>query len=72
MHMHKEFLVFLKEVESPIAAEKQLYFITDNDATHKHEKFRRGLKRNKRVQLHITPNSSSWLKLIDLIHNIGI
>ena len=37
----------------------------DNYATHKHEKVRRWLRRNKRVHPHFTPTSSSWLNLVE-------
>jgi transposase len=39
--------------------------IVDNYATHKHEKVRKWLKRNKRVKLHFIPTSSSWLNLVE-------
>jgi hypothetical protein len=33
--------------------------------THKHEKVKNWLKRNKRVTLHFIPTSSSWLNLVE-------
>jgi len=64
-HTHKEFLKFLKKVESQTDTDKDLHIIVDNYATHKHEKVRNWLKRNKRVCLHFTPTSSSWLNLVE-------
>ncbi len=64
-HTHKEFLNFLKTVESQTDKSKELHLIVDNYATHKHEKVRNWLKRNKRVFLHFTPTSSSWLNLVE-------
>ena len=64
-HTHKEFLKFLKIVESQTDKEKELHLIVDNYATHKHEKVRNWLKRNKRIKLHFIPTSSSWLNLVE-------
>ena len=64
-HTHKEFLKFLKKVEAQTDKEKELHVIVDNYATHKHEKVRNWLKRNKRVTLHFIPTSSSWLNLVE-------
>lgn len=64
-HTHKEFLNFLKKVESQTEKNKDLHIIVDNYATHKHEKVKNWLKRNKRVILHFIPTSSSWLNLVE-------
>ena len=64
-HTHQEFLKFLKKVEKDTDKEKDLHIIVDNYATHKHEKVRNWLKRNKRVTLHFIPTSSSWLNLVE-------
>lgn len=64
-HTHKEFLRFLKKVESETDKDKDLHLIVDNYATHKHEKVKNWLKRNKRVFLHFIPTSSSWLNLVE-------
>jgi len=64
-HTHKEFLSFLKTVEKQTPKTLELHLIVDNYATHKHEKVKNWLKRNKRVQLHFIPTSSSWLNLVE-------
>jgi len=64
-HTHKEFLKFLKTVESQTDKDVDLHIIVDNYATHKHEKVNNWLKRNRRVFLHFTPTSSSWLNLVE-------
>ncbi len=64
-HTHKEFLKFLKQVEGQTDKGKELHIIVDNYSTHKHEKVRHWLQRNKRVELHFTPTSSSWLNLVE-------
>ena len=64
-HRHQEFLSFLKTVEKQSPKHKSLHLIVDNYATHKHEKVKNWLKRNKRVHLHFIPTSSSWLNLVE-------
>ncbi len=64
-HRHQEFLSFLKPVEKQTPKDLELHLIVDNYATHKHEKVNNWLKRNKRVQLHFIPTSSSWLNLVE-------
>ncbi len=64
-HRHQEFLAFLKIVEKQTPKELDLHLIVDNYATHKHEKIRNWIKRNKRVHLHFIPTSSSWLNLVE-------
>jgi len=64
-HTHKEFLSFLRTVEKQTPKTLALHLIVDNYATHKHEKVKNWLKRNKRVHLHFIPTSSSWLNLVE-------
>jgi len=64
-HRHQEFLSFLKTVEKQTPKDKALHVIVDNYSTHKHQKVKNWLKRNKRVTLHFIPTSSSWLNLVE-------
>lgn len=64
-HRHQEFLSFLKTVERQTPEEQKLHVIVDNYSTHKHQKVKNWLKRNKRVTLHFIPTSSSWLNLVE-------
>ena len=64
-HRHQEALRFLREVEKAVPPEQDIHIVLDNYATHKHEKVRRWVERNKRVHLHFTPTSSSWLNLVE-------
>jgi transposase len=64
-HTHKEFLKFLRKVEKQTEVGKDLHIIVDNYSTHKHEKVQNWLKKKKRVFLHFTPTSSSWLNLVE-------
>ena len=69
-HTHKEFLKFLKKVEVQTDKDKDLHIIVDNYSTHKHGKVRTWLQRNKRVFLHFTPTSSSWLNLVERFFSV--
>ncbi len=42
-----------------------IHVILDNYATHKHDRVRAWLKRNKRVHLHFIPTGSSWLNMVE-------
>lgn len=64
-HRHQEFLGFLKTVNKQTAGDKELHVIVDNYSTHKHQKVKNWLKRNKHVTLHFIPTSSSWLNLVE-------
>lgn len=64
-HRHQEFLAFIQTIEKQTPKDLHIHIIVDNYATHKHEKVRRWLKRNKRVTLHFIPTSSSWLNLVE-------
>jgi len=64
-HRHQEFLSFLKTVEKQTPKDMELHIVVDNYATHKHQKVKNWIKRNKRVTLHFIPTSSSWLNLVE-------
>jgi len=64
-HRHQEFLAFLKTVERQTPAHLDLHLIVDNYCTHKHERVKNWLLKNKRVKLHFIPTSSSWLNLVE-------
>ncbi len=52
-------------IDQTIPAEKQIYLICDNYATHKHPRVQRWLQRHKRFHVHFTPPSASWLNLVE-------
>ena len=64
-HRHQEFIKFLNVVDAQTPADLDLHMIVDNYATHKHPKVKAWLKRHRRVHLHFTPTSSSWLNLVE-------
>ena len=64
-HTHKEWLAFLKLVEKQTPKDKDLHIICDNYATHKHPKVKSWLKYHKRITIHFTPTSASWLNMVE-------
>jgi len=64
-HRHDEFLAFLKKLYGQTPKDLALHVIVDNYATHKHPGVQAWLARHKRVNLHFTPTSSSWLNLVE-------
>ena len=68
-HRHDEFLKFLKQVAKAYPR-KQLHIVVDNYATHKHPKVSAWLAKNKRITLHFTPTSGSWLNMVEIFFGI--
>src|SRR3712207_5869594 len=68
-HRHQEFLGFLQQVAAAYPR-RQLHVVVDNNATHNHPAVRAWLARHRRVQLHFTPTSGSWLNLIEAFSSI--
>ena len=64
-HRHLEVLKFLRQVEQAVPKEQEIHIILDNYATHKHTKVMDWIERQKRVFLHFTPTSASWLNLVE-------
>ena len=64
-HRHQEWLKFLRLIDHPIPADRQLHLICDNYATHKHPKVQRWLARRPRFHLHFTPTGASWLNRVE-------
>jgi hypothetical protein len=68
-HRHQEFLAFLQQVAAAYPC-RELHVVVDNLATHKHPAVRAWLQRHRRVQLHFTPTSGSWLNLVEAFFSI--
>ena len=62
---HQEVPRFLREVEKTVPPEQDVHIVLDNHATRKHEKVAKWVERKKRVHLHFTPTSASWLNLVE-------
>jgi transposase len=68
-HRHQEFLRFLKQVARAYPRQ-ELHIVLDNYGTHKHPKVKAWLARHRRIQLHFTPTSGSWLNLAEVFFGI--
>src|ERR1700733_8573996 len=64
-HRHQEWLAFLQKIDRETPADKQVHFIADNYATHKHEKVKRWLAGHPRFHVHFTPTGASWLNQVE-------
>ncbi len=60
-HTHVEWLRFLQQIHREITVP----VIADNYSTLKHAKGKAWLQRHKRVRMHFTPTSSSWMNLVE-------
>jgi len=74
-HTHKEWLLFLRQVDRQCPEGVTLHLILDNYATHKQPEVISWLERRnaahkkrhgmERIVSHFTPTSSSWLNLVE-------
>src|SRR5215213_9007725 len=64
-HRHQEFLAFLKHVARAYP-EGKLHLVMDNYAAHKRPEVKAWLAANPRIGVHFTPNSGSWLNLVEV------
>jgi len=64
-HRHNEWLKFLKRLHRETPKQLALHIICDNYATHKHPAVQAWLETHKRVHIHFTPTSSSWLNMVE-------
>src|SRR6266567_3079449 len=68
-HRHEEFLDFLKKVARAYPR-RELHVVVDNYRTHKHPHVEAWLGKHRRVKLHFTPTSGSWLNLVEVFFSI--
>ena len=64
-HRGKEFIYFLRRLDRETPPKLALHLIVDNSSTHKSPPVTRWLARHRRVHLHFTPTSSSWLNMVE-------
>jgi len=68
-HRHEEFLAFLRKVARAYPR-RELHVVVDNYATHKHPDVEAWLGKHRRITLHFTPTSASWLNLVEVFFSI--
>ena len=64
-HRAREFLAFLREIESNVLPNLDIHLVIDNSSTHKTPTIRRWLARHPRWHIHFTPTSSSWINQVE-------
>lgn len=64
-HRSKEFLSFLRTIESQVPADLDVHLVLDNYATHKTEAVEKWLAKRQRWHLHFTPTHASWLNQVE-------
>jgi hypothetical protein len=64
-HRHQEFIRFLQRIDRETPPELDLHLIVNNYGTHTHPRVQSWLQRRPRFYPHITPTSSSRLKLVE-------
>jgi len=64
-HRSREFIRFLKTIDTNTPKGIDLHLIVDNYCTHKSPTARRWLKKHPRFHLHFIPTSSSWLNMVE-------
>jgi putative transposase len=64
-HRHQEFLAFLREIETNVPPDLDVYLVMDNYATHKHAKVKAWFARHPRFHAHFVPTYASWLNQVE-------
>jgi transposase len=64
-HRAREFLDFLKRIDSRIPQGPEVHLVMDNYATHKTPKIKAWLARRPHWHVHFTPTSSSWINQVE-------
>lgn len=64
-HRHKEFLIFLREIDEKVPRMLDVHLILDNLGTHTTPTVRRWFRRHPRFKLHFTPKDASWLNMVE-------
>jgi transposase len=64
-HRAKEFVSFLRLLDTTVASDLEIHVILDNLSAHKASSVKRWLLRHPRFHMHFTPTYSSWLNLVE-------
>ena len=64
-HRSKEFLAFLRTIDTHVPLALDVHLIMDNYGTHKTPTVKGWLARHPRFHVHFTPTSGSWLNLVE-------
>lgn len=64
-HRTKEFISFLRHIDSVVPKDLEVHMILDNYGTHKTDSVKNWLLRHPRFHCHYTPTYSSWINLVE-------
>jgi transposase len=64
-HRGREFLKFLREIETNVPTDLDVHLVMDNYGTHRTPAIRRWLARHPRWHVHFTPTSASWINQVE-------
>lgn len=64
-HRSKEFLSFLRTIESNVPQDLDVHLVMDNYGTHKTPAVRHWFARHPGFHVHFTPTSASWLNQVE-------
>ena len=64
-HRSREFLKFLRTLETRVPDDLDVHLVMDNHATHKTPAVRRWLAGHPRWQVHFIPTGASWLNQVE-------
>jgi transposase len=64
-HRAKEFLAFLRQIDTATPSHLDLHLILDNSSTHSTAEVKAFLAKRPRFTLHFTPTSASWLNAVE-------
>ena len=64
-HRSREFLKFLRTLETRVPGNLDVHLVMDNYATHKTPAVQRWLARHPRWHVHFTPTGASWLNQVE-------
>ena len=64
-HRAKEFLSFLRRIDTAVKKTRDIHLVLDNYATHKTPEVQAWLDKHPRFKLHFTPTSAFWMSLLD-------
>ena len=64
-HRTQEWLKFLKQIYRLAPKDRDVHIICDNYVTHKTAEVQAWLAKRKRVHVHFTPISGSWLNMVE-------
>ena len=64
-HRSREFLQFLRTIDTNVPAPLAVHLVMDNYGTHKTPTIRAWFARHPRFQPHFTPTSASWLNQVE-------